>query len=195
MHACQQAQPHETAAAARAAQTLKTLYGISHKHQSHFLLHFRSKNTLHPVRMSLLSCISGLETMSLGGGDIAAQADSGWSPMLDGFCITERAAPVADAVRQIGDLDGLRVTLHFLFMNLGLYRPPLVSDELLHLLTCGLVERVVDGRLDEGRAAELALGRATILLTLGAALPLTPAAADRVYGLIHEKEKCVYFGE
>ena len=96
--------------------------------------------------MSYLSCIRGLETMSLGGGvgGVAAPADSGWSPILDGFCITGRAAPVADAIRQIGGLDGLRVTLHFLFMNLGLYQPPLVSEELLHLLTCGLVDRVVD---------------------------------------------------
>ena len=38
---------------------------------------------------------------------------------------------------------------------------------------------------DEGRAADLAVRRAWILLECGVSLPLTPADADRVYGLIH----------
>ena len=67
--------------------------------------------------------------------------------------------------------------------------------DVLELLTRGLVERVCDGRLDEGQAADLAVGRAAILLNHGVYLPLTPAAADCLYALIHEQEKCVYYGE
>ena len=73
---------------------------------------------------------------------------------------------------------------HFLFMNLDVYYPPLPLD-ILEVLTRGLVERVCDGRLEEGRAAEIAVRRAWILLECGVSLPLTPADADRVYGLIH----------
>ncbi len=73
---------------------------------------------------------------------------------------------------------------HFLFMNLDVYYPPLPLD-LLEVLTRGLVERVCDGRLEEGRAAEIAVRRAWILLECNVSLPLTPADADRVYGLIH----------
>ena len=69
-------------------------------------------------------------------------------------------------------------------MNLDVYYPPIPLD-LLELLTRGLVERVCDGRLDEGRAAEISLRRAALLLTHDVYLPLTPADADRVYGLIH----------
>ena len=69
-------------------------------------------------------------------------------------------------------------------MNLDVYYPPIPLD-LLELLTRGLVERVCDGRLDEGRAAEISLRRAALLLTHDVHLPLTPADADRVYGLIH----------
>ena len=47
----------------------------------------------------------------------------------------------------------------------------------------------------QARAAELALGRATFLLTHDVYLPLTPAIAAAVYEAIHEQEKCVYFGE
>ena len=63
------------------------------------------------------------------------------------------------------------------------------------VLVRGLVERVCDGRLDEARAAELALGRATFLLAHDVYLPLTPAIAAPVYEAIHEQEKSVYFGE
>ena len=77
--------------------------------------------------------------------------------------------------------------MNFLFMNLDSYLPPLPLD-VLEVLTRGLVERVCDGRLDEGRAADLAVRRAWILLECGVSLPLTPAAADRVYALIHEQE-------
>ena len=73
---------------------------------------------------------------------------------------------------------------HFLFMNLDVYYPPLPLD-ILEVLTRGLVERVCDGRLEEGRAAEIAVRRAWILLECNVSLPLTPAEADRVYGLIH----------
>ena len=73
---------------------------------------------------------------------------------------------------------------HFLFMNLDVYYPPLPLD-ILEVLTRGLVERVCDGRLEEGRAAEIAIRRAWILLECNVSLPLTPADADRVYGLIH----------
>ena len=73
---------------------------------------------------------------------------------------------------------------HFLFMNLDVYYPPLPLD-ILEVLTRGLVERVCDGRLEEGRAAEIAVRRAWILLECNVSLPLTPADADRVYGLIH----------
>ena len=88
----------------------------------------------------------------------------------------------------------LEHTMNFLFMNLDVYLPPIPLD-LLEILTRGLVERVCDGRLDEARAAELALGRATFLLTHDVYLPLTPAIAAAVYEAIHEQEKCVYYGE
>ena len=81
-------------------------------------------------------------------------------------------------------VDGSRPRRHFLFMNLDVYYPPLPLD-ILEVLTRGLVERVCDGRLEEGRAAEIAVRRAWILLECGVSLPLTPADADRVYGLIH----------
>ena len=94
----------------------------------------------------------------------ASQMDSGTVTTLDdGYCITERYA-AAGAIQKVGGLDGLRVTMNFLFMNLDVYLPPIPLD-LLEILTRGLVERVCDGRLDEARAAELALGRATFLLT------------------------------
>ena len=48
--------------------------------------------------------------------------------------------------------------------------PPLPLD-ILELLTSGLVERVCDGRLEEGRAAEIAVRRAWILLECGVSLP------------------------
>ena len=133
--------------------------------------------------MSVMSCISGLQSMSLGAG-AAPQSGQGQVRTLDdGYCITERT-PAADSIQKIGGIDGLRVTMHFLFMNLDVYYPPLPLD-LLEVLTRGLVERVCDGRLEEGRAAEIAIRRAWILLECGVSLPLTPADADRVYGLIH----------
>ena len=129
----------------------------------------------------------------------------------DGYCITDRYADLryeaareryaaderyaaAGAIQRVGGLDGLRVTMNFLFMNLDVYLPP-VPLGLLDILTRGLVERVCDGRLDEARAAELALGRATFLLKYDVILPLTPATAPAVYEAIHEQEKCVYYGE
>ena len=127
-----------------------------------------------------MSCISGLESMSLGG---SGAASGQVTTMVDGYSITERT-PAADSIQKIGGIDGLRVTMHFLFMNLDVYYPPLPLD-LLEVLTRGLVERVCDGRLEEGRAAEIAVRRAWILLECGVSLPLTPADADRVYGLIH----------
>ena len=143
--------------------------------------------------MSITSCIQGLQTMTLGGAG-ASQMDSGTVTTLDdGYCITERYA-AAGAIQRVGGLDGLRVTMNFLFMNLDVYLPPVPLD-LLEILTRGLVERVCDGRLDEARAAELALGRATFLLTHDVYLPLTPAIAASVYEAIHEQEKCVYYGE
>ena len=161
--------------------------------------------------MSVASCIQGLQTMTLGGAG-ASQMDSGTVTTLDdGYCITERYADLryeaagehyaaderyaaAGAIQRVGGLDGLRVTMNFLFMNLDVYLPPVPLD-LLEILTRGLVERVCDGRLDEARAAELALGRATFLLTHDVYLPLTPAIAGPVYEAIHEQEKSVYFGE
>ena len=143
--------------------------------------------------MSITSCIQGLQTMTLGGAG-ASQMDSGTVTTLDdGYCITERYA-AAGAIQKVGGLDGVRVVMNFLFMNLDSYLPPLPLD-VLELLTRGLVERVCDGRLDEGKAADLAVGRAAILLNHGVYLPLTPAAADCLYALIHEQEKCVYYGE
>ena len=140
--------------------------------------------------MSVMSCISGLESMSIA----SSQPDSGRVTSLDdGYCITERYA-AAGAIQQVGGLDGLRVTMNFLFMNLDIYLPPVPLD-LLEIMTRGLVEMVCDGRLDEGKAADLAVGRAAILLNHGVYLPLTPAAADCLYALIHEQEKCVYYGE
>ena len=130
--------------------------------------------------MSLAACINGLESMSLSSG--ASEANS-YTTMVEGHCVTERT-PAADSIQKIGGIDGLRVTMHFLFMNLDVYYPPLPLD-LLEVLTRGLVERVCDGRLEEGRAAEIAVRRAWILLECGVSLPLTPAEADRVYGLIH----------
>ena len=159
--------------------------------------------------MSVLSCITGLQSMSLGGR-AAPQSGQGQVRTLDdGYCITERYADLryeageghaadryaaAGAIQRVGGLDGLRVTMNFLFMNLDVYLPPIPLD-LLEILTRGLVERVCDGRLDEARAAELALGRATFLLTHDVYLPLTPAIAASVYEAIHEQEKCVYYGE
>ncbi len=143
--------------------------------------------------MSVASCIQGLESMTLGGAG-ASQMDAGQVTTLDdGYCITERYA-AAGAIQKVGGLDGVRVVMNFLFMNLDSYLPPLPLD-VLELLTRGLVERVCDGRLDEGQAADLAVGRAAILLNHGVYLPLTPAAADCLYALIHEQEKCVYYGE
>ena len=162
--------------------------------------------------MSVMSCISGLQSMSLGGGGSPHTSPGQVTTMLDdGYCITERYADLryeaagegyaaderyaaAGAIQRVGGLDGLRVTMNFLFMNLDVYLPPIPLD-LLEILTRGLVERVCDGRLDEARAAELALGRATFLLTHDVYLPLTPAIAAAVYEAIHEQEKCVYYGE
>ena len=159
--------------------------------------------------MSVMSCISGLQSMSLSGG-VSPQTGPGQvTTMVDGYSITERT-PAADSIQKIGGIDGLRVTMHklgvlilgrvavvsmgrvdgsrrrrhFLFMNLDVYYPPLPLD-ILEVLTRGLVERVCDGRLEEGRAAEIAVRRAWILLECNVSLPLTPADADRVYGLIH----------
>ena len=87
-------------------------------------------------------------------------------------------------VVSLGRVDGSRRRRHFLFMNLDVYYPPLPLD-ILEVLTRGLVERVCDGRLEEGRAAEIAVRRAWILRECNVSLPLTPAEADRVYGLIH----------
>ena len=129
--------------------------------------------------MSIMSCISGLESMSIGAGGAAGQVTT----LVDGYSITERT-PAADSIQKIGGIEGLRVTMHFLFMNLDVYYPPLPLD-ILEVLTRGLVERVCDGRLEEGRAAEIAVRRAWILLECNVSLPLTPAEADRVYGLIH----------
>ena len=130
--------------------------------------------------MSVMSCISGLQSMSLDGSG----ASSGQvTTMVDGYSITERT-PAADSIQKIGGIEGLRVTMHFLFINLDVYYPPLPLD-ILEVLTRGLVERVCDGRLEEGRAAEIAVRRAWILLECNVSLPLTPAEADRVYGLIH----------
>ena len=162
--------------------------------------------------MSVASCIQGLQTMTLGAGG-ASQMDSGTvvTTLDDGYCITERYTDLryeaagegyaaderyaaAGAIQRVGGLDGLRVTMNFLFMNLDVYLPPIPLD-LLEILTRGLVERVCDGRLDEARAAELALGRAAFLLTHDVYLPLTPAIAPAVYEAIHEQEKSVYFGE
>ena len=137
-----------------------------------------------------MSCISGLESMSIGG---APQTEAQVTSLDDGYCITERYA-AAGAIQQVGGLDGLRVTMNFLFMNLDIYLPPVPLD-LLEIMTRGLVEMVCDGRLDEGKAADIAVGRAAILLNHGVYLPLTPAAADCLYALIHEQEKCVYYGE
>ena len=131
--------------------------------------------------------MSGLQSMNLGA------TPSSHTTMVEGHSITERI-PAADSIQKIGGIEGLRVTMHFLFMNLDVYYPPLPLD-ILEVLTRGLVERVCDGRLDEARAAELALGRATFLLTHDVYLPLTPAIAAPVYEAIHEQEKSVYFGE
>ena len=186
--------------------------------------------------MSVMSCISGLESMSIGSGGASKTGSAQVTTLDDGYCITERYA-AADAIQKIGGLQGLSVTMHklgvlisgprcgrvdgprvasmgrvvgsrrwrrvhgsrrrrrrrnsrvagrrhFLFMNLDVYYPPLPLD-ILEVLTRGLVERVCDGRLEEGRAAEIAVRRAWILLECGVSLPLTPADADRVYGLIH----------
>ena len=131
--------------------------------------------------------------MTLGAGG-ASQMDSGTVTTLDdGYRITERYA-AAGAIQQVGGLSGVRVTMNFLFMNLDSYLPPLPLD-VLELLTRGLVERVCDGRLDEARAVDLAVGRAAILLNHGVYLPLTPASAECLYALINEQEKCVYYGE
>ena len=161
--------------------------------------------------MSVMSCISGLQSMSLGSGGVSQMDSTQVTTLDDGYCITERYADLryeaageryaaderyaaAGAIQRVGGLDGLRVTMNFLFMNLDVYLPPIPLD-LLEILTRGLVERVCDGRLDEARAAELALGRATFLLTHDVYLPLTPAIAAPVYEAIHEQEKCVYYGE
>ena len=118
--------------------------------------------------------------MSITAGSFAANSST---TTIEGHSITERI-PAADSIQKIGGIEGLRVTMHFLFMNLDVYYPPLPLD-LLEVLTRGLVERVCDGRLEEGRAAEIAVRRAWILLECGVSLPLTPADADRVYGMIH----------
>ena len=161
--------------------------------------------------MSVMSCISGLQSMSLGAGAAPQSGQGRVRTLDDGYCITDRYADLryeatgegyaaderyaaAGAIQRVGGLDGLRVTMNFLFMNLDVYLPPVPLD-LLEILTRGLVERVCDGRLDEARAAELALGRATFLLTHDVYLPLTPAIAAPVYEAIHEQEKSVFFGE
>ena len=174
--------------------------------------------------MSVMCCITGLESMSLGGSGASHMTSGHVTTLDDGHCITERV-PAADSIQKIGGIEGLRVTMHklgvlisgrvavagsstsmgrvhgsrrwrrrrnsrvagrrhFLFMNLDVYYPPLPLD-ILEVLTRGLVERVCDGRLEEGRAAEIAVRRAWILLECNVSVPLTPAEADRVYGLIH----------
>ena len=75
--------------------------------------------------MSVASCIQGLESMTLGGAG-ASQMDAGQVTTLDdGYCITERYA-AAGAIQKVGGLDGVRVVMNFLFMNLDSYLPPLL---------------------------------------------------------------------
>ena len=88
--------------------------------------------------------LSGHGASQMGSGQMVTTLD-------DGYCITERYA-AAGAIQKVGGLDGVRVVMNFLFMNLDSYLPPLPLD-VLELLTRGLVERVCDGRLDEGQAA------------------------------------------
>ena len=57
--------------------------------------------------MSVMSCISGLQSMSLGGSGASGQV----TMLDDGHCITERT-PAADSIQKIGGIDGLRVTMH-----------------------------------------------------------------------------------
>ena len=113
--------------------------------------------------MSIMSCISGLESMGIGG---ASQMEPQVTSLDDGYCITERYA-AAGAIQQVGGLDGLRVTMNFLFMNLDIYLPPVPLD-LLEIMTRGLMEMVCDGRLDEGRRLRASLRHAQSQLQRGA---------------------------
>ena len=58
--------------------------------------------------MSVMSCISGLESMSLSSGETASNS---YTTMVEGHCITERT-PAADSIQKIGGIEGLRVTMY-----------------------------------------------------------------------------------
>ena len=57
--------------------------------------------------MSVMSCISGLQSMSLDASLASGQVTT----MVDGYSITERT-PAADSIQKIGGIEGLRVTMH-----------------------------------------------------------------------------------
>ncbi len=58
-----------------------------------------------------MSCITGLESMSLGGSGASHMTSGHVTTLDDGHCITERT-PAADSIQKIGGIDGLRVTMH-----------------------------------------------------------------------------------
>ena len=61
--------------------------------------------------MSVMSCISGLESMSIGSGGASKTGSAQVTTLDDGYCITERYA-AADAIQKIGGLQGLSVTMY-----------------------------------------------------------------------------------
>ena len=61
--------------------------------------------------MSVMCCITGLESMSLGGSGASHMTSGHVTTLDDGHCITERT-PAADSIQKIGGIDGLRVTMH-----------------------------------------------------------------------------------
>ena len=100
--------------------------------------------------MSIMSCISGLESMSLNG---ASHTEAQVTSLDDGYCITERYA-AAGAIQQVGGLDGLRVTMNFLFMNLDIYLPPVPLDLLEIVAEVDTRHRPLGARAKAGRLAE-----------------------------------------
>ena len=58
-----------------------------------------------------MSCITGLESMSLGGSGASHMTSGHVTTLDDGHCITERT-PAADSIQKIGGIEGLRVTMH-----------------------------------------------------------------------------------
>ena len=92
--------------------------------------------------MSVMSCITGLESMSLGGSGASHMTSGHVTTLDDGHCITERT-PAADSIQKIGGIDGLRVTMHKLGVLISGSRCGRVHGSRPRVASTGRVDGVV----------------------------------------------------